>query len=123
MKGQKQKVALVIGTLPTIEEVDQFQLISDQVDLSVIASESICGFLLKSSKFQNLRCLALPDHDENPTFLPGLEKALNGFDSVIIKERTGLYAFQAVKAKMRHRFRLVTWVDNLSPFPICIGID
>lgn len=117
MKGQKQKVALVFGTLPTIEEIDQFQLIGDQVDLSVISSESVCGFIMKSSRFQNLRCLALPDHDENATYLPGLEKALTGYDQVIIKERTGLYAFQAVKAKSRHKFKLTTWVDNLTPFP------
>ena len=117
MKGQKQKMAIVFGTLPTIEEIDQFQAIAEQTDLSVISSESVCGFITKSSRFQNLRCLAVPDHDENATYLPGLEKALRDFDIVAIKERTGLYAFQVVKAKARHKFRLVTWVDNLTPFP------
>ena len=49
--------------------------------------------------------------------MPGLEKVLADFDIVVVKERLGLYAYQAVKAKWQYRFRLVVWVDNLVPFP------
>lgn len=115
--GARKKLALVYGNLPTVEEIDQFRLLSHEYQLSVIASESICGYLTQTSYFQDLECIALPDHNDNTTFLPGLEKALAGFDLVIIKERLGMYAYQAVKAKWRHRFRLVVWVDNASPFP------
>ncbi len=61
--------------------------------------------------------MALPDYDDNPTYLPGLEKLLQNFDVVIVKERLGLYAYQCVKAKWRYRFRLFVWVDNLRAFP------
>lgn len=115
--GPAKKLALVYGNLPTVEEIDQFMLIAEQYDVSVITSESICGYLTQTSYFQDLRCIALPDHEENPTYLPGLEKVLQEFDVVVVKERLGMYAYQAVKAKWRRRFRLVIWVDNLTAFP------
>ena len=83
----------------------------------VISSESVVDYISRSSNYNDLRCITLPDHDENPTYLPGLEKALAGFDFVIVKERLGLYAYQAVKAKWCNNFRLAVWVDNLTPFP------
>lgn len=116
LTGPASKLAIVFGTVPTVEEIDQFMLIAGQYDITVVASESICGYLTQTSYFHDLKCMALPDHDENPTYLPGLERALEGFDVVIVKERLGMYAYQAVKAKWRKRFRLVVWVDNLTPF-------
>lgn len=113
----KQKIALVIGHVPTIEEVDQFRLIAEAYEINVVCSESISGFLTQTSYFQDLTCVAVPDHDENPTFLPGLEKVLGDYDIVVVKERLGLYAYQSVKAKWQHRFRLIVWVDNMSAFP------
>ncbi|MCX6118999.1 MAG: glycosyltransferase [Proteobacteria bacterium] len=115
--SSKPKLALLYGTLPTVEEIDQFQLMKDQYEVFVIAPESIVDYISRMSHFNDLRCLALPDHDENPTYVPGLERALVGFDIVVVKERLGLYAFQAVKAKWRNGFKLVVWVDNLVPFP------
>ena len=91
------KVAIVHTSLPTIEEIDQFRLIKDHFDLKVISSESICNFLTENSWFQDLTCLALPDHDENTTYLPGLENILNDFDVVIVKGRLGMFAYQAIK--------------------------
>ena len=115
--GLKPKLALLYGNLPTVEEIDQFQLLRNTFDVYVIAPESIVDYLARTANFNDLKCLSLPDHDENPTYMPGLERALAGFDVVLVKERLGLYAFQAVKAKWRNNFRLVVWVDNLVPFP------
>ena len=111
------RVAVIYGTLPSVEEVDQLMLFGDQCDLSVIASESIVGYLAENSFFNQLKCIPLPDHDENPSFLPGLETVLQDFDLVIVKERIGLYAYQVIKAKWKYRFRLFVIVDNLIPFP------
>ncbi len=117
MGEEKKKVAFVLGSLPSVEEVDQFRLLADQCEVQVISSESICGYLTQNSYFQGLTCILLKDHDENPTFLPSLERVLEGFDIVIVKERLGLYSYQALKAKWRHKFRLILWIDNLVPFP------
>jgi glycosyltransferase involved in cell wall biosynthesis/Flp pilus assembly protein TadD len=117
MSQRKPSLALVIGNLPTVQEIDQFQLIAENFDVKVISSESICGYLAENSYYQDLTCLALPDQDDHATFLPGLEKILVNFDYVIVKERLGLYAYQAVKAKWQHRFKLISWVDNLTPMP------
>jgi glycosyltransferase involved in cell wall biosynthesis/Tfp pilus assembly protein PilF len=117
MAKEKLKVALVFGNLPTVEEIDQFRLVRDTMEVDVVTSESISGYLSQTSRFQDLKCIALPDHNESPTFLPGLESVLAGYDVVLIKERLGLCAFQAVKAKWKHRFRLAVWVDNLCPYP------
>ncbi|MFK7872193.1 MAG: tetratricopeptide repeat protein [Oligoflexales bacterium] len=116
-KSQKQRLALVYGTLPSVEEIDQFQLLSQTYDLELIASESICGYLAETCSFEDLTCVALPDHDENPTYLPGLENALKGYDVVIVKERLGVYAYQSLKARWRYGFRLMVWVDNMTAFP------
>jgi tetratricopeptide (TPR) repeat protein len=115
--GSRKKLAMVYGNLPTVEEVNQFQLIAQDYDVTLISSESICGYLTQTCSFQGLPCIVLPDYDENPSYIPGLEKALAGFDVVVVKERLGMYAFQTVKAKWRYRFRLVVWVDNATPFP------
>jgi tetratricopeptide (TPR) repeat protein len=115
--GAKKKLALVYGNLPTVEEIDQFLLLHGEYDVTVVTSESVVGYLTQTSHFDALACIALPDHNENTTYLPGLEKVLAGFDVVVIKERLGMYAYQAVKAKWRGRFRLVVWVDNATPFP------
>jgi len=113
----KTKLALVLGSVPSVEEVDYFRLLSETYDFNVIASESICGYLAQTSHFHQLTCIALRDHDENPTFLPGLEKVLEQFSIVIVKERLGLYAYQVLKAKWRFQFKLLVWVDNLVAFP------
>ena len=115
-EGRKQNLALVFGSVPTVEEIDQFKLITGDFDVTVVSSESICGFLTQTSWFNDLKCIALPDYDESPTYLPGLEKVVSKFDVVVVKERLGLYAYQVVKAKLRSKFRLAVWVDNLIPF-------
>ncbi len=116
-ESSRSKLALVYGNLPTVEEIDQFRLLAGEYEITVVSSESICGYLTQTSYFQDLRCISVPDHDENPTYLPGLESVLGEFDVVVVKERLGMYAFQTVKAKWKNRFRLVCWVDNLTPFP------
>ena len=113
----KPKVAFVYGTLPCSEEIDQLQLLHESFDISVISSESIIGFLLQNSFYRDLNCIPLPDHDEDTTFLPGLEKVLEKFEMVVVKERLGIYAYQAVKAKKRFKFRLLVIIDNLTIMP------
>lgn len=117
MNEVKPKLALVVGTVPTVEEIDQFRLLVDSYDLKVVTSESIAAFIAQNSRFQDLTCVALPDYDENPSYMPGLENCLKGFDIVIVKERLGLYAYQTLKAKVRSGFKMLLWIDNLLPFP------
>ncbi len=114
----KEKLAAVYGTIPSPEEIDQLvAFCGDQYELTIITGQSIAEYLRTNSRSIGLRVLALPDHDENHTFLPGLEPALAGFHTIIIKERIGLYAYQAVKAKWLHRSRLIVLIDNLTPWP------
>lgn len=117
MEQQKPKLSLVFGQLPTPEEVDQFMVIQNQFNVRVIASHSICSFISQTSYFQDLECVALPDYNDNPSYLPGLENALQGSDVVVVKDRLGIYAYQVVKAKWRHRFRLAVWIDNVVTLP------
>ncbi len=115
---QKEKLAAVYGTIPSPEEIDQLvAFCGDQYELTIIAGLSIAEYLRTNSRSIGLRVLALPDHDENHTFLPGLEPVLAGFHTIIVKERIGLYAYQAVKAKWLHRSRLIVLIDNLTPWP------
>ena len=44
-KGTQKKLALVYGTLPTAEEIDQFLLVAEDYEVTVITSESIVGYL------------------------------------------------------------------------------
>jgi glycosyltransferase involved in cell wall biosynthesis/cytochrome c-type biogenesis protein CcmH/NrfG len=114
---KKPKVALVVGTLPAIEEIDQFRLLEATYDITVVTSQSIGGYLTQNCFFQDLKVYTCADNEDNPTYLPGIEKALKGAEIVIVKERLGMYAFQVVKAKWRQRFRMILWVDNAAPFP------
>lgn len=117
MEEPQVRLALVIGCLPSIEEIDQFRLIIGNYDVQIITSESIAAYVSQNSYFQDLTCVVLKDHDENPTFLPGLENVLKSYDVVVVKERIGLYAYQVLKAKWRYQFRMFVWVDNLVPYP------
>lgn len=114
---QLQRLVLVYGNVPTTEEIDQIALLRDEYRILVVSSESICGYIAQTCRVDGLECAALPDYDENTTYLPGLEQILDKDDIVIVKERLGIYAYQALKAKWRLRFRLLFWVDNLTPFP------
>jgi len=111
------RVALVFGHLPSIEELEQFNLITDEVQLSFVSAVSVCEYLGETGLFPGIQFIALPDYDENPSYLPGLDKVLTEFDIVIVKERLGLYAFQAVKAKIKSKFKLAVWTDNLTVLP------
>lgn len=113
----KKKIALVFGTVPSHEEIEQFYPYADAVDFTLVTSQSIADYVKDITFFNQLKILSLPDHDENPTFLPGLEKTLGNFDVVIVKERVGLYAYQALKAKWQSNFKLFVIVDNITPFP------
>ena len=117
MDQGKKKLALVIGCLPSIEEIDQFRLVTEKYDIEIITSESIAAYITQNSYFQDLTLVVLKDHEENPTFIPGLEKVLSNYDIVLVKERIGLYSYQVLKAKWRYQFRMLVWVDNLVPFP------
>ena len=63
--GAKKKLALVYGTLPTVEEIDQFLLLAPEYDVTVVTSESIVGYLTQTSHFDHLALIPLPDHSEN----------------------------------------------------------
>lgn len=117
MNEVKPKLALVVGTVPSVEEIDQFRLLADRYDIKVLTSESIAAYILQNSRFQDLTLVTLPDYDENPSYMPGLESCLKGFDVVIAKERLGLYAYQTLKAKVRNGFKFLVWIDNLLPYP------
>lgn len=116
-ESHKTKIALVYGTIPSIEEIEQYAVFSETCEFTLVTAESIAEYMKEMCFFKGLNIASLPDHDENPSFLPGLEKALAGFDVVIIKERVGVYAYQAVKAKWVHDFKLYVVVDNVTPFP------
>lgn len=111
----KQKLALVYCTIPSFQEIEQFKLLTSHYDVSFISTESVCGYLTQITTFDKLECVMLADYDHNPTYMPGLENTLKGFDVVVVKERMGFYAYQAIKAKLKYKFRLVVLVDNLMP--------
>ena len=113
----ESQVAIIYGTLPTVEEVDQLQLLNAKYPVTIITSESIVGYLIENSFFTDFKCIPLKDHNDNPTFLPGLDKILKDFAFVIVKERLGIYSYQVIKAKWKYRFRLLIWIDNLTVFP------
>ena len=113
----KTKIALVYGTIPSHEELEQYAHYSENCDFTLITAESISRYVQDVCFFEGLNILPLSDHEENHSFLPGLERALSGFDVVIVKERVGLYAYQAVKSKWINNFRLYVIIDNVTPFP------
>lgn len=113
----RKKLAIVYGQIPSIEEIDQFALLPEHYEVFIVSSESICGYIAETARIPGLKVIAVPDYDEQVTYLPGLESILPQFDVVVVKERLGLYAYQATKARMRSRFHLLVWVDNLIPFP------
>ncbi len=68
MAEEKQKLAIVLGTVPSVDDVDQFRLLTERYEINIVAAQSIVGYLSEMSNFQDLTCLALPDYDENPSY-------------------------------------------------------
>ena len=114
---KSSKIALIYGMIPSVEEIEQWSLAKEPYKVDIITSASIGEFLKKNIKHILAPVYILPDHDENPTFLPGLESVLKNYDVVIVKGHLGIYAYQAIKAKWRYRFKLLYMMDNLLPFP------
>ena len=117
MTVKRKKIGLVLGTVPNCDEIDQFKLLEQKYEVHVISSQSICDYIQENSIFHDLTCLALPDNENNPSYIPGLEKVLKPYDIVITKGRLGLYSYQALKAKWRFSHKLYVWVDNLQVLP------
>ncbi|MBI2601522.1 MAG: tetratricopeptide repeat protein [Deltaproteobacteria bacterium] len=113
----KTKIALVFGCHPNVFDIEQFIPLAETCELSVITSSKIGESVVPCLRDSKLALLTLPYYESSPTFLPGLENILKGFDVVIVKDRTNLCSYQAVKAKSKHLFRLIVWIDNLVSFP------
>lgn len=122
----EQQVAFVFGTLPELAELDQIALLATVCHVSVITPASMSAYIKenfqpvlipRANACRSVSILELPDHSDQLSFLPGLESVLSKFSVVIVKERLGMYAFQAVKAKQQHHFRLYYWIDNGFSFP------
>ncbi|MDD9952612.1 MAG: hypothetical protein OXT67_13710 [Zetaproteobacteria bacterium] len=120
------KVAFVFGTLPEHSELDQILLLNTVVDVDIITPQSMSQYIyanmrpVQSSgedRTFELSIVELPDHVDQLSFLPGLESVLANYTIVVVKERLGMYAFQAIKAKQQHHFWLYYWVDNGFSFP------
>jgi len=117
-QGVKKHLAIVLGTIPSYQEIDLFENFNYIYNITIITSESIVNYINKITWYNQLHCIAIPDYEENPSFLPGLEEILSKkYEVVIVKERIGLYSYQTVKAKWKSHFRLVVWLDNQMPFP------
>jgi tetratricopeptide (TPR) repeat protein len=115
---KQPKMAVIYATIPSPEEIEQLvEFTKNDYDLTVVTAFSIGEYIHKISRASGLKIITLVDHLENHTYLPGLEECLKGFEVVLLKERIGLYVYQAVKAKWIHRFKLIVLVDNLTPWP------
>ncbi len=113
----KRKIAIVLGTLPHFFDLQQFSFLEEIYDLTLISSATICDCIAESLTDLHIPLLSLPNYEHSPSFLPGLEALLANFECVILNDRTGVCAYQVVKARAQFHFRLVLWVDNISPFP------
>ena len=112
----KPRIAVVYGMLPLTDEINQFSVLKDSYDIDLISTSIVCEYVKENTFFKELNYVSLSDYKDNPTYVAGLEKALKGYSVVILKERTGLYAYQVLKAKWQYHFKLVVWCDNLYTF-------
>ena len=92
------KIALVFGCHPSVFDIEQFLPLSETYELSVITSSLIGESVAPHLKDSRTALLTLPYYESSPTFLPGLENILKGFDLVIVKDRTNLCSYQVIKA-------------------------
>lgn len=117
--AEPRNIALVYGTLPVVDEILHIQQVYNRKDhITIVTTIELGGYIRDMlPEEMGLEFIELPDHSDDLTFIPGLEKALLPFDLVIVKERLGFYAYQAVKAMWNARFKLIYWIDNITPFP------
>ena len=113
----KRKIAIVFGTQPHFFDLQQFAILEESYDLTLISSSAICESISASLDHSKMQVLSLPNYEQSPSFLPGLENVIKGFETVIVNDRTGVCAYQLVKAKASYHFRLVVWVENIIPYP------
>ncbi len=113
---QRPRLAIVYGMLPLTDEINQFSVLSDKYDIDLVSTSVVCEYVKANTFFENLNYVSLSDYKDNPTYVAGLEKALKDYSIVILKERTGLYAYQTLKAKWQYHFKLIVWCDNLYTF-------
>jgi tetratricopeptide (TPR) repeat protein len=117
MEADQKKVALVVANLPSVGELELFSFLGNDFSLEIVCPSTVGHYIEQTMPTLSLALRILPEYEENPSYLPGLEGVLSDFDIVIVKERLGLYSYQAIKAKWKNRFKLVVWLDNLAILP------
>lgn len=113
----KPSLAIVLDSIPHVDEVRQLIELQGHYKITIITGEDEAKRITSYRMAKTFDCIALPTHASREGFLPGLEGILGAFQIVILKGRVGVFAYQVVRAKWKHRFRLIIWEDNALPFP------
>ncbi len=113
----KHSIAIVSDSWIGLEELEQFSAIVDKYSITLFGSEACLSYIKENLPLEEITMVSLPAYPGNQTFLPGLEEKLQGFTTVLLKGRSGIFAYQVVKAKRTFQFDLLVWEDNARSFP------
>lgn len=113
----KNSIAIVSDSWIGLEELEQFSAIVDRYSITLFGSETCLSYIKENLPLEEITMVSLPVYPDNQTFLPGLEEKLQGFTTVLLKGRSGIFAYQVVKAKRTFQFELLVWEDNARSFP------
>lgn len=113
----RNSIAIVSDSWIGLEELEQFSTIVDRYSITLFGSETCLSYIKENLPLEEITMVSLPVYPDNQTFLPGLGEKLQGFTTVLLKGRSGIFAYQVVKAKHTFQFNLLVWEDNARSFP------
>lgn len=106
------KLGVVYVSTPHPSEVRLFDNLPEEFSVSFVVKHSLIPFL-KSLNLNNSKVIAVPDYKEQPSFMPGIEKALEGLHVVIIERADQYYSYQVSRAKWKLGFKLLFMAKQL----------
>lgn len=114
---KKTKIAVVLTEVFDWFFYQQLNILSKHFDLSIMTSVKISQELSNRLGDLEINLIKFPDYGDDPTYFPGLDDLVLGFDIVLLTDRTSLATFQVLKMHYKSKFKLIVLLNNTKSFP------
>ena len=109
----KKNLAVILTEACDWSFLRQLVSLSECVDVNVITNATTRSLMNLAFEELPITVYEIKDYKTEPSYLPGIESVLNGFDVVILTNMSALVSYQALRLRRSARFRLVVLAQNL----------
>jgi Flp pilus assembly protein TadD len=113
-----QRVGLVLVDVCDSMTLWHWRAVAQEHAVSVITHDQCADRLEPYLEGSQISLTRLPYYEPTPDFLPGLDRVLGAFQTIVVLDRTTYAAYQVARARPKYSFRLIVMLQNLVAFPL-----